>query len=70
MYSNKLCITLWPLIYNWIKDRVKTRQVSISRCIEDVIEEQMDNVIITEKELEQLLAETKAHLFSKRFYVV
>lgn len=63
MNSNKLCITLRPLIYNWIKERAKTRQVSTSRCIEDVIEEQMNNdSIITEKELEQLLAKTKAHV--------
>ena len=63
MNSNKLCITLRPLIYNWIKDRAKNRQVSTSRCIEDVLEAQMDNdTIITEKELKQLLAETKAHV--------
>ena len=52
-----------PLIYNWIKERAKNRQVSTSRCIEDVIEEQMDNdSIITEQELKQLLAEVKENV--------
>ena len=63
MNSKKLCITLRPLIYNWIKERAKNRQVSTSRCIEDVIEEQMDNdSIITEQELKQLLAEVKENV--------
>ena len=63
MNSKKLCITLRPLIYNWIKERAKNRQVSTSRCIEDVIEEQMDNdSIITKQELKQLLAEVKENV--------
>lgn len=63
MNSKKLCITLRPLIYNWIKERAKNRQVSTSRYIEDAIEEQMDNdSIITEQELKQLLAEVKENV--------
>lgn len=58
MASNKLCITLRPLIYNWIVRRAKSRQVSVSRCIEDILENQMEEAsIVTEEDLKKLWAE-------------
>ena len=63
MVSNKLCITLRPLIYNWIVARAKNRQVSISRCIEDVLENQMEeDSIVTEEDLEKLWAEVNENV--------
>ncbi|MGX8716624.1 MAG: hypothetical protein ACSW8C_01385 [bacterium] len=63
MASKKLCITLRPLIYKWIVARAQNRQVSISRCIEDVLENQMEeDSIVTEEDLEKLWAEVNENV--------
>lgn len=63
MTSKKLCITLRPLLYNWVVARAKNRQVSISRCIEDVLENQMEeDSIVTEEDLEKVWAEVNENV--------
>lgn len=63
MASNKLCITLRPMIYDWIMGRAKNRQVSASRCIEDVLENQMEeDSIVTEEDLKKLWAEVNENV--------
>ena len=63
MASQKLCITLRPLIYNWGVARAKNRQVSISRCIEDVLENQMEeDSIVTEEDLKKLWSEVNENV--------
>lgn len=63
MASNKLCITLRPKIYDWVMGCAKNRQVSASRCIEDVLEDQMEeDSIVTEEDLKKLWAEVNKNV--------
>ena len=51
------------MIYDWIMGRAKNRQVSASRCIEDVLENQMEeDSIVTEEDLKKLWAEVNENV--------
>ena len=65
MKAERLCITLPPRLCRWVKKEADRRQVSVSKCIADYIEKNIDTedgLVYSKEELDRRIREAKAGL--------
>lgn len=61
MKSARISISLRPELYEWVKQQAEKRQTSVSRCIEECVEDSKDAVVEEVKPypIEDVIAEAK-----------
>ena len=62
MKAERLCITLPPGLCRWVKKEADRRRVSVSKCIADYIEKNIDTddgLVYSKEELDRRIREAK-----------